>query len=46
MTTLDDMLDKQMQDDEFRKEFEAIQLEMDVIKEIVDAKNLYFCKIS
>ncbi len=40
MTTLDDMLDKQMQDDEFRKEFEAIQLEMDVIKEIVDAKNL------
>lgn len=33
------MLDKQMQDDEFRKEYEAIQPEMDVIRALVDARN-------
>lgn len=32
------MLAKQLQDDEFRKEYEAIQPEMDVIKAIVDAR--------
>ena len=37
MRTFDDMLSKQLQDDEFRKEYEAIQPEMDVIKAIVDA---------
>lgn len=39
MRTFNDMLDKQMQDDEFRKEYEAIQPEMDVIRAIVDARN-------
>lgn len=34
------MLDKQMQDDEFKKEYEAIQSEMDLIIEIVDVRNL------
>ena len=38
MRTFNDMLDKQMQDDEFRKEYEAIQPEMDVIRAIVDAR--------
>ena len=39
MRTFNDMFDKQMQDDEFRKEYEAIQPEMDVIRAIVDARN-------
>ena len=39
MKTLDDMLYKQLQDDEFRKEYEAIRPEMDVIREFVDARN-------
>ncbi len=39
MRTFNDMLDKQMQDGEFRKEYEAIQPEMDVIRAIVDARN-------
>lgn len=39
MRTFNDMLEKQMQDDEFRKEYEAIQPEMDVIRAIVDARN-------
>lgn len=38
MRTFDDMLSKQLQDDEFRKEYEAIQPEMDVIRAIVDAR--------
>lgn len=38
MRTFDDMLSKQLQDDAFRKEYEAIQPEMDVIKAIVDAR--------
>ena len=33
------MLDEQMQDEEFRKEYEAIQPEMGVIRAIVDARN-------
>ena len=39
MRTFNEMLDKQMQDDEFRKEYEAIQPEMDVIRALVDARN-------
>lgn len=38
MRTFDEMLSKQLQDDEFRKEYEAIQPEMDVIRAIVDAR--------
>lgn len=38
MRTLDDMLSKQLQDDEFKKEYEAIQPELDVIRAIVDAR--------
>ncbi len=32
------MLDKQMQNEEFRKEYEAIQPEMDVIRAVVEAR--------
>lgn len=39
MKTLNDMLEKQLEDDEFRKEYEAIQPEMDIIKALVDARN-------
>ncbi len=39
MRTINDMLEKQMQNDEFRKEYEAIQPEMDVIRAIVHARN-------
>ena len=39
MRTFNDMLEKQMQDAEFRKEYEAIQPEMDVIRALVDARN-------
>lgn len=38
MKTLNDMLEKQLKDEEFRKEYEAIQPEMDVIIAIVDAR--------
>ena len=38
MRTFDDMLSKQLKDDEFRKEYEAIQPEMYVIIAIVDAR--------
>ena len=38
MRTLDDMLSKQLQDEEFKKEYEDIQPEMDVIRAIVDAR--------
>ena len=38
MRTLDDMLSKQLQDEEFRKEYETIQPELDVIRAIVDAR--------
>ena len=38
MRTFDDMLKKQLQNEEFRKEYEAIQPEMDVIRAIVDAR--------
>ena len=36
MRTFDDMLSNQLKDEEFRKEYEAIQPEMDVIRAIVD----------
>lgn len=39
MKTINDMLEKQLEDDEFRKEYEAIQPEMDIIKALVDARN-------
>ena len=35
---VDDMLSNQLKDEEFRKEYEAIQPEMDVIRAIVDAR--------
>ena len=38
MKTFNDMLEKQLKDEEFRKEYEAIQPEMDVIRAIVDAR--------
>ena len=37
MRTFDDMLAKQLQNEDFRKEYEAIQPEMDVIRAIVEA---------
>lgn len=39
MKTFNDMLEKQLKDEEFRKEYEAIQPEMDIIKALVDARN-------
>ena len=38
MITFDDMLAKQLQNEDFRKEYEAIQPEMDVIRAIVEAR--------
>ena len=38
MKTLNDMLSGQLKDDEFRREYEAIQPELDVIRAIVDAR--------
>lgn len=38
MKTLDQYLEEQLQDDAFRKEWEDIQPEMDVIRAIVDAR--------
>ncbi len=38
MKTLDNMLSEQLKDEEFRKEYEAIQPEMDVIRAIVEAR--------
>lgn len=39
MKTFNDMLEKQLEDDEFRKEYETIQPEIDIIKALVDARN-------
>lgn len=39
MKTINDMLEKQLEDDEFRKEYEAIQPEIDIIKALVEARN-------
>ena len=38
MRTFDDMLEKQMKDEDFKKEYEAIHPEFDVIRAIVDAR--------
>ena len=38
MRTFNDMLAKQLQNEDFRKEYEAIQPEMDVIRAIVEAR--------
>ena len=38
MSEFQDFLDEQLQDDEFRKEWEDIQPEMDVIRAMVDAR--------
>ena len=38
MKTFDDMLVQQLQDEEFKKEYEAIQSEMDEIWASVDAR--------
>ena len=38
MKTFDDRLAKQLQNEEFKKEYEAIPPEMDVIRAIVDAR--------
>jgi transcriptional regulator with XRE-family HTH domain len=38
MRTFNDMLEKQMQNEEFKKEYDAIQPEMNVIRAIVDAR--------
>ena len=40
MKTFDEMLEKQLQDDEFKKEYEAIQPEMNEIRASVDARNM------
>lgn len=39
MKTLNEMLSEEMKNDEFRKEYEAIQTELDVIRAMVDARN-------
>ena len=39
MKTLIEMLSEEMKNDEFRKEYEAIQPELDVIRAMVDARN-------
>ena len=36
--TLDDMLSEQLKDEEFRKEYEAIQPELNIIRAIIDAR--------
>lgn len=38
MKTLNEFLDQQMQDPEFKKEYEKIQPEMDIIRAIVDVR--------
>lgn len=39
MKTLNEMLSEEIKNDEFRKEYEAIQPELDVIRAMVDARN-------
>ncbi|MCC8026847.1 MAG: helix-turn-helix domain-containing protein [Clostridium sp.] len=38
MKKFDDFLDEQLQDDEFKKEYDDLQPEFDVIRAIVDAR--------
>lgn len=39
MKTLNEMFSEEMKNDEFRKEYEVIQPELDVIRAMVDARN-------
>lgn len=39
MKTLNEMLSEEMKNDEFRKEYEAIQPKFDAIRVMVDARN-------
>ncbi len=39
MKILNEMLSEEMKNDEFRKEYEAIQPELDIIRAMVDARN-------
>lgn len=39
MKTLNEMLSEEMNNDEFRKEYEAIQPELDIIRAMVDVRN-------
>ena len=43
MITFDGMLNEQMNDEEFRKEYEAIKSEMDAIRKIVDSRISEIC---
>ena len=45
MRTFNDMLEEQLKDDEFRKEYESIQPEMDVIRAIVNVQRPVFLQI-
>lgn len=38
MRTFNDMLSKQLENEEFKKEYEAIQPELDIIRAIADAR--------
>ena len=44
MRTFDDMLNEQLKDIDFRKEYEDIQPEMDVIRAIIDARTAQNCQ--
>ncbi len=39
MKILNEMLSEEMKNDEFRKEYEAIRPELDIIRAMVDARN-------
>ena len=39
MKTLNETLSEEMKNDDFRKEYEAIQPELDIIRAMVDARN-------
>lgn len=39
MKIINEMLSEEMKNDEFRKEYEAIQPELDIIRAMVDARN-------
>ena len=38
MRKLDDFLEEQLQDEEFKKEYENLQPELDIIRAMVDAR--------
>ena len=39
MTNFDDFLNEQLQDEEFRKEYEALEPEFAIIQALIDARN-------